>query len=88
MISIVGSVGKRGMNFRNDVILVQELLNRSTATPKTLLAIDGFAGYKTIEMIYLFQKRVVGFKSPDSLIDPNGRTWKQLRRYHYLIKGQ
>lgn len=82
MISIVGSVGKAGNNFKNDVILVQELLNRSTATPKTLLAIDGFVGYKTIEMIYLFQQRVVGFTPPDSLIEPNGRTWKQLRRYH------
>lgn len=82
MISIVGSVGQTGNNFKDDVILVQDLLNRSTATPMTLLTIDGFAGCKTIEMIYLFQQRVVGFKSPDSLIEPNGRTWKQLRRYH------
>ncbi|MCX2783514.1 hypothetical protein OQJ46_11015 [Microbulbifer thermotolerans] len=78
---LTGSVGFRGQNFRDDVRLVQELLNRATRVPWTLLAVDGLAGPNTINRIKDFQRNVVGFSKPDGRVDVGGRTWRSLARY-------
>lgn len=78
---LTGSVGFQGRNFRDDVRLVQELLNRATRVPWALLAVDGLIGPLTINRIRDFQKHVVGFARPDGRVDASGRTWRSLARY-------
>lgn len=65
---IKASVGKKGTNQLDDVILVQQLLK---LTP------DGKCGLKTIRAIKEFQQSI-GLPKPDGRIDPNGFTWKKL----------
>jgi hypothetical protein len=78
---IKNSVGRKGINKKADVVIVQEMLNRSTARPHKLLTVDGIAGLLTMAAIEKFQKEVVGFAKPDGLIEVNGRTWRKLSRY-------
>lgn len=71
--TIQKSVGNKGVNQKNDVQLVQELLNKSGAS----LTEDGKNGSKTIAAIKTFQ-RSIGHKNPDGLIEPGRGTWKAL----------
>lgn len=76
---ITQSVGKSGVNKKKDVELIQILLNhvrQVSNTPK--LGLDGVAGSKTVEKIRLFQSKVLKMRSPDSRVDPKGRTIKSL----------
>jgi len=59
-VSIKSSVGRRGMNIRGDVMLIQELLNRRLMVPMRPLRVDGTCGPITISTIEEFQRRVVG----------------------------
>lgn len=81
MRKITSSVGKGGLNNSNDTKIVQELLNRSIKKDLKLLKVDGVAGFYTNKAISGFQKEVLLFKKPDSLVDVNGKTWKALARY-------
>lgn len=78
---IRNSVGKKGTNKKSEVQLVQEALNRSVLRPQKLLKVDGIVGPLTISAIERFQKHIVGFSSPDGLIDVDGKTWGKLARY-------
>lgn len=71
--TITASVGKGGKNNKEDVLLVQRLLNKKNAG----LTVDGACGNNTIKAIYNFQLSI-GFQNPDSRIDPNGTSWKAL----------
>lgn len=80
MASITASVGKGGVNRRQDVITVQNLINnhiRSIA-PIASLKADGVVGPKTIAAIEAFQRKVVKLSRVDGRVDPNGRTLKAL----------
>lgn len=70
---INASVGTGGNNQKEDVKLVQQLLN---AQDKAGLVEDGGCGPKTIAAIKAFQQKKLGFA--DGRIDPDGKTWKLL----------
>lgn len=74
------SVGKGGVNLKDDVSIVQELLNRSILPPSALLSVDGIVGIKTIRAIETYQRNKVGIKLPDGLIEPGKKTWASLSR--------
>ena len=78
---IRNSVGRKGVNTKADVLLIQEALNRSITIPRRLLQVDGIAGLLTINAIERFQKDAAGFSKPDGLIEVNGKTWQKLSRY-------
>jgi peptidoglycan hydrolase-like protein with peptidoglycan-binding domain len=78
---IRNSVGKKGVNKKSDVQLVQEALNRSVTQPQQLLKIDGIVGLLTIAAIERFQKNIVGMPKPDGLVDVDGKTWPKMVRY-------
>ncbi|WP_444996061.1 peptidoglycan-binding domain-containing protein [Aliikangiella sp. IMCC44359] len=77
---IKNSVGHGGKNNKNDVFFVQEILKMLATEDFRLLDIkvDGKYGKKTEAAIYEFQSLCVKLKSPDSRIDPNGRSEKTL----------
>lgn len=79
---ISASVGKGGVNHRQDVREVQRLLNAKIdqLTPLRALAVDGLVGRNTINAIMEFQRRVVGFHNPDGRVDPGGKTETALRK--------
>jgi hypothetical protein len=73
MSTISQSVGKGGINIRQDVVTVQQLLKNAGLNPG---AADGICGPKTIAAILQYQRQFL--PSPDGRIDPNGTTWKRL----------
>src|SRR5277367_3374272 len=73
MSTISQSVGKGGINIRQDVVTVQQLLKNAGLNPG---AADGICGPKTIATILQYQRQFL--PSPDGRIDPNGTTWKRL----------
>ena len=79
MPGINGSVGRGGTNRREDVLVVQRLLNRHDLSPLKPLQIDGIVGPATIGAIEHFQDKVVHMSRPDGRVDPGGRTIRQLR---------
>ena len=78
---ILHSVGLKGTNNLADVRVVQALLNENVGrlTPFSPLVIDGRAGLQTRNMIREFQSRVMKKDNPDSRVDPNGSTLRELR---------
>ena len=72
--SISASVGQGGINNKQDVITIQNLLN----TKGHKLVVDGSCGPKTIAAITAFQKDIVKLTKPDGRVDVNGKTWKAL----------
>src|SRR5512135_15761 len=80
MSDITGSVGKGGANLTDDVKVIQRLLNDNMSKPDSapLLDVDGIMGPKTQAAIEAFQKDVVGMGRPDSRVDPDGPTFKEL----------
>lgn len=79
MEKISSSVGRDATNSKSDVVLVQELLNRSriSGTNKPL-KVDGLIGNNTISRIETFQKDIVFMAAPDGRIDPDGETFIKL----------
>ena len=80
MKTIVASVGRGGLNRTEDVLLVQELLNRHIQAPQQPLVVDGVMSSRTITAIEAFQRRVVNIHRPDGRIDPGDRTMAALAR--------
>jgi len=79
MDKLSASVGRDGSNTKQDVILVQQLLNQSRiAGITTPLKEDGLIGNITIARIEAFQKAIVSLASPDGRVDPDGKTFKML----------
>lgn len=75
------SVGRNGVNNKDDVKTVQILLNLNIdkLIPLRSLAEDGLIGSQTIGAIEEFQRRVVRMARPDGRIDPDGATLERLR---------
>jgi len=79
MNSISQPVGSGAGNLnRNDVTLVQRLLNQHRLPMLAALREDGVMEPKTIAAIEEFQKRVVRMSRPDGRIDPGGATFRAL----------
>ena len=80
MATIVSSVGRNAVNKRGDVEIIQALLNKRIGdlTPLRPLKVDGRIGPMTIGAIEEFQRRVVGLKEPDGVVDPGRRTVRAL----------
>jgi peptidoglycan hydrolase-like protein with peptidoglycan-binding domain len=79
-IGISKSVGRNGINNKDDVIFVQSALNAHAKkhTYTTPLKVDGLCGEKTIQAISVFQKNSAGIAVPDGRVDPNGKTLRYL----------
>ena len=79
------SVGRMGgVNYRDDVITVQQLLNQvpiNEGGPKPPLVVDGICGSKTVKAIQLFQVKQIGWSGADGRVDPNGPTHTRLNTY-------
>lgn len=72
-IQLNASVGKNGTNKREDVGIVQEMLNKAGFNPGK---VDQLIGPNTIGAIIAFQQTFM--KQPDGLIEPGKTTWKRL----------
>ncbi len=86
-IGIYQSVGIGPKNNRNDVILVQSLINQALPRLKEAqipfenfnpLVEDGNLGHFTKNATAIFQRDVIGLSEPDGRIDPGGRTIRSL----------
>lgn len=76
---IKDSVGLGGANIKDDVLLVQKLLNKQFIPGVSgPLKEDALVGKNTISRIEIFQKHVVKMIRPDGRVDPNGKTIKIL----------
>ncbi len=75
-------VGIRQRNLKDDVRVVQALLNKKCRTCDKKLVVDGIVGPKTIERIKAFQATQLYFSHPDGIISPLGKT---LRALHYIV---
>ncbi|BDU35870.1 hypothetical protein INR79_16085 [Vibrio sp. SCSIO 43132] len=76
MLNISASVGLKGINKKDDVKLVQVLLNSYLGKKK--LDDDGIAGKNTIREIISFQRKIMPGWKPDGRVDPKGRTFSSL----------
>ncbi|WP_431687169.1 peptidoglycan-binding domain-containing protein [Hahella sp. NBU794] len=82
-ITITSSVGINGANRRNDVAIIQALINAFDAWKTEIkpLTVDGKIGNKSIHAIKEFQKQAIGIRHPDGRVDPNGKTFRYLTMY-------
>ena len=80
MARIRRSVGRSGVNQRQDVLVAQNLLNGHihALAPSAALEPDGKIGQLTRNAIVRFQRNVLHMVSPDGRIDPDGRTLRAL----------
>lgn len=82
---ISNSVGFGMENKKEDVELVQTLLNKYISSQKTpclmKLEVDGKCGHKTITAIKFFQIDIRAMANPDGRVDMNGKTIRALSRY-------
>jgi hypothetical protein len=78
MTVLSGSVGDAGLNRRDDVLVVQQLLNEKFLSAGERLVLDGICGVKTITAIRRYQLVVVGMNPSDGRIDPGGPTLRSL----------
>lgn len=76
--TIGASVGRKGVNHPDDVILVQHLLNSNLPVPSIPLSENGIIDGSTISAIENYENRILGSKSPDGRVDPGGRTFLSL----------
>jgi peptidoglycan hydrolase-like protein with peptidoglycan-binding domain len=84
-LTIGHSVGAGGVNDKADVIVVQGLLNRHMLPGAKHLDVDGICGPSTRAAIVSFQTRA-GFRHPDGLVQPGGRSWRALTDVLNLAK--
>ena len=87
-LSIRQSVGAGGVNQRDDVKLIQVLLNTHVAwkTAYTPLKVDELIGQgtATITAIKQFQREAMGRKNPDGRVDPPGSNPRQGPTFIFL----
>lgn len=84
MPEILSSVGLRGVNRRDDVKVVQQLLNlvpHGDGGPMNKLDVDGICGRLTNGAIEKLQAHEWGWSRVDTRVDRNGPTWKLLMTY-------
>jgi hypothetical protein len=77
-IRISASVGRNGVNQRDDVVAIQNLINNHL--PKSLhsLQVDGECGASTITAIEGIQSQYLRMNHPDGRVDPGGDTFRFL----------
>lgn len=82
--TIKHSVGKGGRNDSADVRIVQQLLRRDYnhvwLKPDQPVPLTGKVDEQTVAAITKFQRNAIGMSSPDGLVKPGLRTWKNLLR--------
>jgi hypothetical protein len=81
MVQISGSVGVGGQNRREDVLVVQALINNKLPFPLKPLDVDGVCGDLTKFAITEYQRRNLsglGMTRPDGRVDPGGATFRSL----------
>ena len=71
---ISASVGHKGINKAEDVVLIKTLLNKYGHS----FELTGDADAKLTEAIKKFQSDYLGSSSPDGRVDANGKTWRIL----------
>lgn len=76
---IAGSVGRGGANGRDDVLVVQVLLNLNRPAALPRIAVDGGYGEETGAAIDAFQAGAMQLAAPDGRVDPGGQTLAALR---------
>jgi peptidoglycan hydrolase-like protein with peptidoglycan-binding domain len=79
--SIKHPVGEGGSNRKDDVAIVQQLLNRARVknnVPQEPLDVDGIVGPKTLAAIREFQTQFCSVV--DGRVDPENETINQLRK--------
>jgi hypothetical protein len=84
MRTILSSVGLRGVNRRDDVRTIQELLNlvpHADGGPMIKLATDGISGRKTNGAIEKLQAHNWGWGRVTTRVDRDSATWKLLLSY-------
>lgn len=80
---IKAAVGAQPMavNNRADVEVVQRLLNEhASKVGYSPLPVNGVVTQQMIQAIQVFQSKVVGMRSPDGRVDPNGKTILKLNQ--------
>ena len=70
MARLTGSVGRGGLNRRDDVVTLQRLINAKLPIPLAPLVEDGICGPKTIFAIGEYQRRNLRMNAPDCRVDP------------------
>lgn len=80
MAIISGSVGRGGFNKRQDVLIIQTLINKNIQllTPLRPLVVDGVMGPRTISAIEEFQRRVLLMSPPSGRVDLMSPTLQRL----------
>jgi hypothetical protein len=78
MARLTGSVGRGGLNRRDDVVTLQRLINAKLPIPLAPLVEDGICGPKTIFAIGEYQRRNLRMNAPDCRVDPGGSTFRSL----------
>jgi putative chitinase len=79
-VCISAAVGALAANRVDDVKTIQVLLNLNRPTPYRLLGVDGICGRGTVDAIFEFQQRVMEMDQPDTRVDPNGQTLRELKK--------
>ncbi len=82
--TISASVGLKGANKKEDVLTIQNLLNKvppSQGGPDPLLVLDGICGPKTRKAIQRFQLHHFGWCGTDSRVDPGHQTLAKLNEF-------
>lgn len=77
LVTLNASVGFNGRNLRDDVVQIQDALNRVgplNGGPAVPLVVDGFVGPKTVKAIQDFQRAQFPGKQADGRVDPGQRT--------------
>jgi hypothetical protein len=75
---MIAPVGRGGKNHREDVILIQTLINTKLPVPLQPLRVDGHCGPATIFAIEEIQRRNLGLHRPDGRVEPGGLTFRFL----------
>lgn len=79
MSTLQKAVGRGVVNTnRNDVKLVQQLLNRHRLPPLKAISEDGISGQETVNAIIDFQRIVVKMANPDGKVEPQSATFRLL----------
>jgi hypothetical protein len=77
--SLTSAVGSHQPNLAGDVRLVQGLLNRHHFATHKKVKVNGEFEAETQLAIYAFQRRVLGMRLPDGIVDVHGLTFTRLQ---------
>src|SRR5262245_45553777 len=79
MLVLKQMVGPKCPNLKEDVLLVQGLLNQADPKPRPPLTVDGGAGPKTLSALTLFIERAMTFCPAEGVrLEPGSTHWQRL----------